>query len=335
MDVIGESAAAALNEEASVDLPEAIGRYRIVDKIGEGGVGIVYFAVDTMLGREVALKTLRLEMGVDLSDETGVRERFFQEATWIKRLSHENIVKVYDQGQADGYAYIAMEPLEGEDLRVTLERGAQIGSAERFQIILEVARALAHAHEKGIVHRDVKPSNVFICKSGRVKMLDFGLALMASTTFPRAGQILGTPSYMSPEQITGRQVDQRSDIFSLGALAYELLTGRRAFPTTLRELASLPLKIVSQEPALPIEAIAPEVPAGLAAIVRRAMAKLPCDRYPNLAELLRELEEFRTSEEGSWFLGRGGQRAESAEVEAKTPLVLGSRTGVVAKLCQS
>jgi len=274
-----------------------IGRYVVLKQIGGGGMGVVYKAMDTVLGREVALKTLR----VDVAKDPGLRERFLREARSAGSLSHSNIVTVFERGEENGSPYIVMESLEGEDLKTRLERPERFPLGERVTILLAIARGLSHAHSKGIIHRDVKPSNVFICSSGQVKILDFGLAHITSSELTRTGQILGTPNYMAPEQILGRPVDARSDVFSLGALSYELLTGKKAFGGSPKQFGTLTLDIVKNDPQ-PIEALLPGVPPSLPRLVRKAMAKDPSARYQRLEDFVRELEQFLASREASLYL---------------------------------
>lgn len=299
------------------DLPYRMGRYRIVEKIGEGGMGVVYLAVDTALGREVALKTLRFDPRIDRSDETGARARFAREASWAGRSSHPNVVRIFEQGEEDGRPYITMERLEGEDLKAKLERGAPLPIEERLRIVVEVGKGLEHAHQQGIVHRDVKPGNIFVCTSGDVKVLDFGLAHTAQSRLTRVGQILGTPFYMSPEQILGMPVDARADVFSLGAVLYELVTGQKAFPADRTELASLTFRIVHQEPTA-IQIADPEAPEVLARIVRKAMSKKPGDRYQAILDLVTDLERFLLSEEGRRYVAkREGKIFESSRTSCR------------------
>ena len=266
---------------------KTIGRYRILEQIGQGGMGTVYRAEDSVLQRQVALKTLDRRLATD--DES--RERFLREGRLAGSFSHSNIVTIFDLGEAAGLVYIAMEFLEGEDLTKKL-KGRRMSLEEKVRIALEVGKGLAYAHSEDVTHRDIKPSNVFICDTGQVKILDFGLAHIAASNLTRTGQVLGTPSYMSPEQVMGEHLDTRSDIFSFGALFYELLSHRKAFD--FNRIEDLLLAIVNRDPE-PIENIDPSVPHELWRIVRRCLAKDPARRYQQLDELLRELVSFRSS----------------------------------------
>jgi serine/threonine protein kinase len=267
-----------------------IGKYSIVETIGKGGMGVVYRAVDTVLEREVALKVQRY---VDTPDDQSLA-RFFREAKLIASLRHRNIVTIYDMGQDDDKLYIVMELLRGEDLSTKLASGEHLSLELRIHIVSEVAEGLSHAHRKGIVHRDIKPRNVFLTEDGEVKLLDFGLAHIAHSTLTEAGQLLGTPHYMSPEQVKGESSDPRSDVFALGAVFYELLTGTKAFGA--EGVQAVFDRIVKGEPR-PVAELQPALPRELNGILAKALAKDRRDRYATIEELLRDLREFRQSVE--------------------------------------
>lgn len=264
-------------------LPQRIGRYELLERIGKGGMGIVYKARDTMLGRMVAVKMLVADL--EVSDET--RERFFREARAAGQLTHRNIITIYDFGEEAGRAYIVMELLHGEPLTALMQREPNLPLEQRVDVMMRVCEGLAFAHSRSIVHRDVKPANLFITGDGQLKILDFGVARIASSNLTRSGLIVGTPDYMSPEQVQGKVVDQRSDIFSAGSVFYQLLTGRKPFAGK-----SLPLvlqKVVSEQPPPLRDA---EAPPELARIVARAMEKDPAGRYQQTQEMLADLARF-------------------------------------------
>ena len=264
----------------------AFGRYEIEDKLGEGAMGIVYRARDSALGRVVALKVLSSEFGVE--DE--LTKRFEREAEAIGRLNHPNIVQVYDLGEADGHLYMAMELLEGEDLRQLIDRRVEVALADRARILREICEGLGYAHSRGVVHRDIKPANILVTSSGRVKILDFGLARVATRqTITRRGVILGTPDYMSPEQAMGTPVDPRSDIFSAGGVFYEFLTLQKPFKG--KTLHSVLYQIISEEPE-PVLTLNPDVPARLAAVVHRMLHKDPARRYATMEDVSRDVEKI-------------------------------------------
>ena len=264
--------------------PRRFGRYEIVGKLGEGAMGVVHRARDTALGRVVALKMLTADLGED--DE--IVQRFRREAEAIGRLNHPHIVTVYDLGESEGHAFMAMELLEGDDLRTLIDRAGEIPLPDRVRILAQVAEGLAYAHSRGVVHRDVKPANIMVTTSGQVKLLDFGLARVATReTITRRGVILGTPDYMSPEQAMGKTpADPRSDIFSAGAVFYELLTGQKPFSG--RTLHSVLFQIISEDPD-PILTLNPEVPARLAQVAHRMLQKDPEKRYASLDDVAAEL----------------------------------------------
>ncbi len=278
---------------------KTLGSYRIEKKIGEGGMGQVYLARDVQLDRTVAIKMLL--PGLTADEER--RQRFLREVKAASRLQHPGIVSIFDVNRSptDGPDYVVMEYLAGKSLDQRIgPRGMKPGEAIR--IAIQVADALAAAHAAGIVHRDLKPSNVMVTASGPVKILDFGLAKLVETdsekkpeenepgrSLTAAGLILGTPSYMSPEQASGEKVDSRTDIFSFGAMLYEMLTGRRAF-TGDSHLSTL--SAVLREDPKPVRAIVPDLPAELEKIVRRCLRKEPGQRFQHVSDLKVELEEL-------------------------------------------
>jgi serine/threonine-protein kinase len=259
------------------------GRYEILDKLGEGAMGIVYRAKDSAIGRIVALKMLSAEVGA----EEELHQRFQREAEAIGRLNHPNVVTVYDLGHAEGQLYMAMELLEGDDLRSLIETRADIPLADRVRILMQICVGLGYAHSRGVVHRDIKPANIHVSAGGKVKLLDFGLARVAQReTITRRGVILGTPDYMAPEQATGKGVDQRSDIFSAGAVFYEFLTLEKPFKG--KTLHAVLYQIIQEEPD-PLLTVNPEVPVRLAAVVHGMLRKDPDRRYASLDDVGREL----------------------------------------------
>jgi serine/threonine protein kinase len=261
----------------------SFGRYEILDKLGEGAMGVVYRARDSAIGRIVALKMLSAEVGA----EEELHQRFQREAEAIGRLNHPNVVTVYDLGHAEGQLYMAMELLEGEDLRSLIDSRAEIPLGDRVRILMQICEGLGYAHSKGVVHRDVKPANIHVSASGKVKLLDFGLARVAAReTITRRGVILGTPDYMAPEQAMGKGVDRRSDVFSAGAVFYEFLTLDKPFKG--KTLHAVLYQIIQEEPDS-LLAMNPEVPVRLAAVVHGMLRKDPDRRYQGMEEVWREL----------------------------------------------
>jgi serine/threonine-protein kinase len=283
-----EAAAALLadasGETAGTHLADReLGHYRLVREIGSGGMGVVYEAEDIHLRRRVAIKFLSPEY----SRDSTAKERFLREARTASALDDPNICTVHDVGESDGRLYIVMAYYEGETLKERLARGP-LPMVEARQVAVQVARALARAHEAGIVHRDIKPANVMLTRRGEVKVLDFGIAKMrGDTTLTRAGSSPGTPAYMSPEQARGEPVDGRTDLWALGALLYEMLAGRRPFPG--EDEQAVLYAILTCEPE-PLHRMRPEVPMALARMVARTLAKQPGERYQSAAELLSDLE---------------------------------------------
>lgn len=271
---------------AGGNLPvKSIGKYTILGELGKGGTGVVYRAIDPMLEREVAIK----KQTVDGLQKGESIQRFLREARLIANLEHRNIVTVFELGQEKDGVYIVMELLRGEDLCERLRSRRHVSLEQKVRILMEVGRGLAHAHRRGVIHRDVKPRNVFLTEDGEVKLLDFGLAHISQSTLTATGQVMGSPHYMSPEQILGKRPDPRSDIFSLGALFYELLTGEKPFDApTLPEVFD---RILASE-AVPTRVLAPAVPEELSRIVSRMMRKAIEERYSTVEELLHDVTRF-------------------------------------------
>jgi serine/threonine-protein kinase len=269
--------------------PRKIGKYEILGRIGRGAMGVVLKARDPLLDRVVAIKTI----SVDRDNDPETHTRFLREARAAGHLSHPSIITIYELGEEGGRAYMVMEFLEGHDLKTLLQSRAPMPLEEKLRIICDVARGIAHAHEHQVIHRDIKPANVFLTELGEVKILDFGLARAASSKITRTGQVMGTPSYMSPEQVRGQRVDHRSDVFSLGALFYELASGRKPFDG--QSISETFYKILHQEPA-PLESVAPELPHDLLSpLLKRALAKDPQARYQRVRELVSDLERLQRS----------------------------------------
>src|SRR5256886_3232870 len=257
-----------------------IGRYRIVEELGRGAMGIVYKAEDPNLDRLVALKTIILPE--DAEEHGEYRKRFFLEAKAAGKLHHPNIVTTFDCGEHEGMAFLAMELIEGTDLRARVQKES-IPAAEAVEIARQAAEGLAFAHARGVVHRDIKPGNIMLNGGGQVKIMDFGLARMRMADYKTTtGMVLGTPRYMSPEEIAGQPVDQRSDIFSLGIVLYEMLTGTRLFAG--EDIHQVEYSIREVEP-LPPTRVLPGLPAMLDFVVARALKKDPAVRYQDAQQL--------------------------------------------------
>jgi len=256
----------------------AIGKYVIQAKIGSGAMGVVYKARDPWRGTDVAVKVLP----PDMADEEELVARFRREAESASTLDHPNIIRVYDYGEAEGLLFMVMELLQGVDLKVLIEQGTVGPMPRKFSIMVQVADALGYVHARDIVHRDLKPGNIHVEADGRAKVMDFGLVRLADSEMTRAGTVMGSPSYMAPEQMRGRKADARSDIFSLGAVYYELLSGKRAFPG--KGIHQILMAVMTSEPP-PLVQVASDVPAPLAEVVTRCLGKDPDTRYQNGSEL--------------------------------------------------
>jgi eukaryotic-like serine/threonine-protein kinase len=268
-----------------------LGRYHIERELGRGAMGVVYLGRDPKINRRVAIKTMALAEEFDPAAREGAHERFFREAETAGRLHHPNIVTIYDVGEDHDLAYIAMEYLEGKELSTYLEPGKQLAFDRIADIAIKVADALAYAHRNDVVHRDIKPHNIFYDEaSGGVKVMDFGIARLAAASRTKTGLVLGTPSYMSPEQIAGKRVDGRSDLFSFGAMLFELVTGETPFDGD--SFAALTHQIINA-PTPDIRKLRPDTPPRLAAIIKRLLQKKLTKRYQSADELKHDLEECR------------------------------------------
>jgi len=257
---------------------DTIGKYQLVRIIGEGGMGRVYEAIDPIIGRRVAVKTISLNVATDAE----TRSRFFREAQAAGQLSHPNLITIHDIGDADGTPYIVMEFLEGLDLNRKM-RQERLSYDAKMQIMIDVCEGLAFAHGRDIVHRDIKPANIFITPNGRAKILDFGLARGVLSDVTQTGKIVGTPNYMSPEQIRDEGVDHRSDIFAAGVVFYELLCGRKAFEGD--SVATTLYKVLETQPP-PVHLIDQQLPATLSSVIERALAKDRLARFQSSGEML-------------------------------------------------
>ena len=267
------------------------GRYEILGELGRGAMGVVYRATDPVIGRTVAVKTIHLsEEGTGLS-RPELLSRFQTEARAAGLLTHPNIVVVYDAGEENGLYYITMELIEGKSLQALLDSGHSFPVPRVLRIMEQTCSALQFAHERNIVHRDIKPANLMLTADDTVKVTDFGTAkILQFGTVQQTTHVMGTPSYMSPEQVKGRPVDGRSDIFSLGVLLYEILTGEKPFPG--QSITTVIYKIVNEEP-IPPRTLNPSIHPGLNDIVMRALAKEPELRYQSCRELLEDLRNYR------------------------------------------
>ncbi|MCX6538137.1 MAG: serine/threonine-protein kinase [Acidobacteria bacterium] len=258
--------------------PSTIGRYEIAERVGRGGMGVLYRGRDPVLDRDVAVKV----MTTDLSDDSNARAYFFKEAKAAARLQHRNIVTIYEFGESDGNPFIAMEFLRGQNLATRLRSDPPLTIDATTDIIVQLCTGLHHAHSSGVIHRDVKPANVWIQPDGAVKLLDFGIARVSASTMTQGKDTLGSVAYMAPERFGNGPVDSRADIFAVGVILYELLAGRRPFD------GETPTAIVSkilQEAPPPLSTIAPSVPPALLAVVDRALQKDQDARYQTALEL--------------------------------------------------
>lgn len=266
--------------------PAMLGRYKVLKELGRGAMGVVYLGKDPTIQRFVAIKTMRLDDFDDAEKVQEVKGRFFREAESTGRLTHPNIVTIYDAGEEHDLGYIAMEVLEGTTLKHWSRKPNLMPLDKLIPILATVADALDYAHQQGVVHRDIKPANVMITKGATVKVMDFGIAKMASSSKTQTNVVLGTPTYMSPEQIAGKKVDGRSDVFSLGVVLYEMLSGRPPF--TADNLSAL-LFAIAHNPHPSIKVLRPDIPPALQQVLNQALEKDPAMRFRRAAEFAQEL----------------------------------------------
>ncbi len=262
---------------------DQIGRYRILDELGRGATGVVYRAQDPAIGRIIAIKTIRLSDFTDETERERLRERLFREAQSAGMLSHPNIVTIYDIAEENGLAYIFMECVDGPSLEKVLSGPEPIRNENALLILRQTATALDYAHQKGIVHRDIKPANILIHERTHAKITDFGVAKIMSQQMTQSGVMMGTPNYMSPEQVQGHAVDGRADQFSLAVIAYEMLTGEKPFLAD--QLPALLFRIVREDP-VPPQRLNPTVGPQVEMVLKKALAKSANDRYGNCIQFV-------------------------------------------------
>ncbi len=272
--------------------PERIGKYYVVHEVGRGSSGAVYLSHDPFYGRDVAIKVYH-STGVDDADSRNARRMFLGEANMIGKLHHPNIVPIYDAGEEDGRRYVVTEHVHGaRTLAAYCRPGSLLPEEQVVQIIYKCAKALHYAHSRGVVHRDIKPSNILLTQDGDVRIVDFGIALVADSDISRLEGVAGSPAYMSPEQVQGHPLDARSDLYSLGAVMYEMLCGQRPFRAGA--LGKLLRQVVQNIPE-PLSQTRPGIPPDLEAIVARSLQKDPELRFRTGAELAAELTRAHQS----------------------------------------
>jgi serine/threonine-protein kinase len=267
------------------DLPQKLGKYEIRRELGKGAMGVVYEGWDAGIGRRVALKTVRRDQ-LEGGEAAELLSRFKREAQAAGRLNHPNVVAVYEYGEDEGTAFIAMEYIEGRELKDIFDKNERVKLPDVLQLMTQLLDAIGHAHANGIVHRDIKPANVFLLPDARLKVGDFGIARMESSNLTQAGSVLGTPAYMSPEQFMGQTVDGRSDLFSAGVILYQFLTGEKPFTG---QLTTIMHKVLKEDPIAPSE-LNVQVPAGFDSLIRKALAKRPDERFQNAQAFISALQ---------------------------------------------
>jgi eukaryotic-like serine/threonine-protein kinase len=267
---------------------KTLGKYEVIEEINSGGMGQIFRARDRVLRREVAIKTIYTGL-----TEPEIKNRFYREARSCAALNHPNIVTVFDLGEQQGSSFIAMELLDGEDLRKFIDRRGAMSLEAKIACMIDICDGLANAHEHGIVHRDIKPGNIFITRSGKPKILDFGVAHIAASNLTQPGVAPGTPRYMAPEQYLGMDCNALSDIFSVGMVFFEFLTYCHPFaiePDSQLNSRDIPSRIVKDEPSL-LRALDPAMPERLEKVIAKTMAKDPAARHQSSKELAKEMRK--------------------------------------------
>jgi serine/threonine-protein kinase len=299
------------NGRAADSMPQTIGRYQVAESVGFGAMGAVYKAFDPLIKRTLAIKTIRLDIPRQSPQYKSFIERFYHEARISGTLSHPNIVTLFDIGEESGLPYLAMEFVDGETISAIIERGTRFKPEKVIGLVSQVASAIDYAHSKGVIHRDIKPSNLILADGERVKVTDFGIAKLIDAEMTQSGTLLGTPSYMSPEQAMGDKLDGRSDIFSLGVCAFEMLAGEQPFPGN--NVTSILYKLVHVEPIQPANLeMNGLVPQKWHEVFSKVLAKKPDERYQTATEFVQDLEYCL----GSWF----GAVGEMTMTEAAPPI---------------
>lgn len=269
---------------ASPTLPERIGRYRVIERIGKGAMGSVYSAMDEQLGRQVAVKL----MLAAFEEDPDLRERFYREARITGQLTHRNIVTVFDLGEDAGRPFIVMELLDGRPLNEHLLSDVPPTLDEKLDLMLQTLDGLQNAHQAGVVHRDIKPNNLLVLRDGTLKVLDFGVARLAASNLTAAGMLLGTPQYMSPEQARGQNLDARADVFSAAGVFHYMLSGHPPFGA--RDMRKILHAIINEPPVALSEDEAPEA---LRRVLTKGLAKAPDERYQQCADMRADIEQVR------------------------------------------
>jgi len=312
------------NREAGTP-PTMIGRYQITGTLGSGAMGAVYKAFDPLIRRTLAIKTIRLDVPRDSPQYRSFIERFYMEARISGTLSHPGIVTLFDVGEEGGLPFLAMEFIEGKTIAAVLEEGTRFKPERVIGLVSQVASALDYAHSRGVIHRDIKPSNLMVDAADQVKVTDFGIAKLADAEITHSGTLVGTPSYMSPEQAMGEKLDGRSDIFSLGVCAFEMLSGEQPFPGS--NVTSILYKLVHVDPIEPADLeMNGLVPQKWREVFGKVLAKKPENRYQTATAFVRDLEYCL----GSWFAGLGQEAAPLLDALVPEPTVVTEQAPPVA-----
>src|SRR5215212_1905191 len=287
--------------------PTQIGKYKIQELVGEGAMGTVYRATDSVLGRTVAIKV----MNASIARQEDHRNRFLREAQAAGSLQHPNVVTIYDLGELEGHLFIAMEFVHGTDLEKLITAAEPLKLQSKLDVIVDVLMGLSYAHKHGIVHRDIKPANIRVTDDGHAKIMDFGVAHLQSSDMTRTGIVVGTPSYMAPEQVMGGKAVPATDIFAVGAVLYHLLTGTKPFEAPT--LQSLFYRIVTDMPRQ-LDDVRPGLPPALNAIVQKSMAKEVSERFASALDMANAIIAVRAELSGNAYASTASLTASAVQV---------------------
>lgn len=308
---------------------EKIGKYKIIEILGKGAMGIVYKALDPDITREVAIKTIRFDLITEEPEREELMRRFIREAQAVGKLVHPNIITIYDVGREENLTYIVMQYIEGQSLQKMITTGEKFSSQEVIQLMDHLCDALDYAHQKKIVHRDIKPANILMDKTRKPFIVDFGVARVETSTLTQTGATIGTPSYMSPEQIMGKKADNRSDIFSLGVILYELLAGKKPFDG--ESITTVFYKIINEEP-LSIAEVKKGLPKGFEHAISKTLSKDPENRYQTCDQLAADLKNISQLSEKTIVLDTAEEEVTRLERKRKLKrrlILAGSITSVL------